>query len=414
MRPFARLRDWFATGRNPDWPLEIHAFPPPFQSMLAINSDVEWTNWPLQIALLKACAARRLETSFSFWMYASPTATWRLLESDGGASVHARAAAVLGRAGLLDTLHSIGGRRHAGGCRHYGREQIAAAYAFLEAEGWPVHVYTNHGSTEDRQNIGDVTFATYHEGDELGAALYHLDITVRNGLRFFWCDPDYTSSHPRLAAELDTPEALFVSGRGRDGTAFLRFRRWLGAGLVAGPSLDNLSLQISDLLARPSTPGYAVIYQHLGVERDADGRPHSATFPLRADALAALDQLAEAQQEGRFMVTTTQRLLTHAAVMAARPWTTRRTASGTIIVDFDDVLRLGDVTFSLTSDDLRGWTAAAPADRLVSARFQGQPLSLEQTDGSSGMRLHSLPWAPIDMHTAITDAEAAFQNGAAR
>ena len=50
--------------------------------MIAINSDVELTLWPMQMHLFGEFADRELETAFSYWLFGDPAATWHLFNRD--------------------------------------------------------------------------------------------------------------------------------------------------------------------------------------------------------------------------------------------------------------------------------------------------------------------------------------------
>jgi len=374
--------------------------PPPYKRMLAINSDIEWTRWPVQLALLEEFAKRDLETAFSFWLFGSPKVTWRLFEEDGTPSSQAPAAFALGRAGLLDTLHSIGGRRHLGGCR-FDREAISKAYGILASEGVRPQVYTNHGSEDDRQNIGG-NWSTYQEGDLPGSDLYHLDLTVAAGAQFFWCDPDYVVRTGALDAAFCGEDDLFLTSAGRDGTALLRFRRFLGE-LKTGPSLDNFAVQLYQAM-RHGSGHYTVLYQHLGVVRDGDGRPQAAKVPpLPADVADALDTLARAQADGEVLVTTTGRLLTHAALMAAKPWSVERDDSGVLHAHFDAEMQLDNIRRAVHWDDLMGWAVPIKAGQRVIGHLRNESRALEIFE-VAGRPYAGFPWRKIDMGAAIKEA----------
>ena len=327
--------------------------------------------------------------------------TWRLFEETGQRSAQFEAAAVLGRAGLLDTTHSIGGRLHQGGCK-FDREAIRSAYREMASVDWHPLVYSNHGSREDRQNVAGQDWADYQEGDKPGSDLYHLDLTLAHGTRFFWCDPDYTSSYAALNAEIDTECGLFVSDTGRDGNRFIRFRRWLGDGLPYGPSLCNFGHQLSQVLASRN-PGYSVIYQHLGVERLETGRPAQAHLPpLRSDAAAALNELAAAQASGDILVTTTARLLSHAAIMTARPWSMTWDGSA-LNLQFEKSFELGGVSIDVKPDDLAGWAIELPFATELRATLGSTLLEISRFE-SGGQQYAGMPWHRIDMGKAMEDA----------
>lgn len=393
-----RLPFGLRVGVSTDEPLPM---PPPYRRMVAINSDVEWTTWEAQLDILEAFAERGLELSASFWMFAAPAGTWCLFRDKARMQVIHPAVRAMASRGLLDTLHSIGGRLHNGGC-DFSRAEIQAGYACMAQAGIFPLIYSNHGGRADTQNVAG-TWATYQEGDLPGSDVYHLDLTRAHGMRFFWCDPDYTTDLVSLSPSCDDKDSLFVAGEGRDGQAFVRFRRFLGR-LNTGPSLDNFAAQMDQVLGA-SQPGYTVMYQHLGVERKEGGTPTFArSRPLRADALMALDRLAESQARGEILVTSTSRLLNHAALMAAKPWRIQRVGRHRVDVEFEDVMRIGGVSLPLSWETLQGWTlpgSGSITEATVTLRGERRPLSAvyEKDD----RRWFGIPWVRLDMHSAIAE-----------
>src|SRR5438128_680438 len=121
----------FFSKKNP-W--RVCEFPPPYQTMLAFNSDVECTSWTIQQLLFRQMEDWGLETSFSFWFWADPELTWRLFEEDADFSAESEIALELIQKGFLDTLHSFGGVTHGKGTR-ISRTRIIQAYEKLKQKG---------------------------------------------------------------------------------------------------------------------------------------------------------------------------------------------------------------------------------------------------------------------------------------
>ena len=375
-------------------------FPPPYNAMLAVNSDVEWTSWDTQMGLFEEFAKRDLEVAFSFWLFASPKLTWRVFEDDLSETRYAQAAFELARRGLLDTNHSFGGRSHLGGC-DFDRARIAGAYSILNRENIELDLYSNHGTVEDRQNVGAGEWASYQEGDLEGSEFYHLDLTKQFGAKFFWCDPDYTLDQPFLGPAIDTQNGIFASGTGRDGNHVLRFRRYFG-NLPAGPALDNFHIQLDQILD-DEPAGYCVLYQHLGVDRREDGLPKKANFPPLGQRTAmAMDRLALAQANGKCLVTTTRKLLMHAALMAARPWRVDAHKRGIKVVFAKDFV-LGGQTLAVTRDMLRGW--AVDCDPGIDVELIHPVLDLKPERWRVGTEEYcGFPWEQLDLKDAIQRA----------
>ncbi len=85
--------------------LKVLSFPHPYAGMLAINSDVEFTTWDTQMALMSLCGNLGLETAFSFWCFGDGKYTWRLFEEDNSLSPQAEMAFYLAREGFLSGIH---------------------------------------------------------------------------------------------------------------------------------------------------------------------------------------------------------------------------------------------------------------------------------------------------------------------
>ncbi len=375
-------------------------FPPPFKRMIAIDSDVELTTWEAQVDLLRCFAERDLEVSFSFWFFGVPKSTWRLLEENGAATPYANKAIALMKHGLLDNLHGFGGRKiDDDTVCFYDIDDIKSGYRMLSEAGVRPTVFSNHGGTDDRQNVGG-EWAYYQEGDLPESDLYHLDLTIKNGIKFFWCDPDIVNARPMLAPALDAENGLFVSSMGRDGTPFIRFRRYMGKDLGRGPALANLHKQLRQVL-RAEDKGYCVLYQHLGFARDENGNATEAdTKNIGPETYAILDELVRYQDESDILVTTTGRLLNHAALMTARPWTVSR-RRGQIEIHFDRTFDLNGVTFEVTPDMLSGWTIPVRFGKVV-AFLDGENLPISEIR-LGYRRLFGFPWRKLAMRKIVSD-----------
>jgi hypothetical protein len=377
--------------------------------MIAINSDIEFTTWEAQLDLLRLFAERGLETAFSYWCFNDPAMTWRMFEQDLTPSPQAPVAFALARAGVFDTLHSFGGVMNGRGCT-FDRNQMGSALRRLSDEGIRTRVYSNHGTIRDTQNVGgpwmgpptpEPNYLNYHKGDLPGSPRYHLDLTLAYGVRFFWVDVDRARAVKTFTVRsADEPNSLFISQTSRDGNPILRFRR---TDADVDPDAINFGQQI-DRVLDDAAEGYSIIYTHLGVARDDNGKPIQNPPPyLDHRGFEALDRLRESQSAGETLVSTTSRLLTHALVSAARPWTivNRRNA---IHIDFQDRFSLLGVDFKLEWSDLEGFALELPEAMAATATLNGtsRPLDRWSRDNRSyaGFR-----WKPIDLGEALEEAQ---------
>lgn len=384
-------------------------FPPPFKKMVAINSDVEWTSWKAQIDLLHIFTERKLETAFSYWFFGDPLVTWRLFDVDGTPSEHFERAKQLIEAGLLDTCHSYGGIGNGRGTP-FGRPEILKSLATFSDAGLTFDVYSNHGGTEDVQNVGGPWcqpasnppgHLNYQGGDLVGSGSYHLDAT-RDLAKFFWLDVDIGGDHLfSLSHEPDNQGGLLATQVSRDGTPLVRFRR---SHLGCAPFPDALGEQIRRLLAAEGE-GYQVIYTHLGCRGGPELKERVNKAPyFTPDAFEALDNLATAQAKGEVLVTTTSRLLRHAWLHVSRPWTIAR--DGTRLqVTFASVARWGGVEMPLRWSDLDGF--AIPAEGLSGATLTIGEESREADIWTVGNQTYiGRRWSNIDMNAALAGIDA--------
>lgn len=389
-----------ATGlRTEPMPL---AFPPPYHGMLAVNSDVEFTSWETQVGLIELTGKLGLESGFSYWCFGDMEKTWCLFDDADRPSQYARAAFHLARSGLLDTLHSFGGATDGKGTV-INRKRMKRALAQLADAGIQTRVYSNHGCELDIQNVGG-DWAVYQEGDVPGSPAYHTDLTIDHGMRFFWTDIDYDNDNTVFAiAQDDKRPPLFAAQNCRDGSRILRFRRHRGH-LPHAPHAGTFADQIQTVLSRP-IEGYSVLYQHFGVLRNGDGEVMQNRSPyFDAAGMEAWEKLAELQKNGSVLVTTTERLLTHALLMASRPWRVMDRKGG-MHVRFSDHIDFEGIRVPLWESDLAGWMIAVETDQHLQAEFKGKPLPVQEIT-VDGKRYAGFPWQPLPVLDILDKARS--------
>ena len=272
--------------------------------------------------------------------------------------------------------------------------------------GVRIRVYSNHGSTKDTQNIGGDWGADqphdYQEGDLTRSPRYHLDRTLAHGVRYFWLDVDRVQTEvsfkPTAGAGF---ENLFVAQTSRDGCRMLRFRR---TDTGVPPVAVELDQAMRRMLAGPDE-GYSVLYTHLGIIGLAQvGFRQTTTADFPAAAWASLDEAAAEQRNGRTLFTTTERLLNHALMMAARPWTMSRSRER-LQIDLQPRFEYEGLNFSFDWSDFMGFAVPCPSDREVWIGF-GQELRRADVWDAGGQTYAGLRWQPIEM-MALLDTAAA-------
>ncbi len=377
------------------------AFPLPYQAMLAISSDVEYTSWQSQLGLIELAGRHGLEMAFSYWCFGDPELTWRLLEDDNTPSSQANAAFSLARAGILDTLHSFGGVTDGRGAA-FDRSRIAPALQRLRDAGVGTRVYSNHGTIHDVQNVGG-DWASYQKGDVPGHPSYHLDLTTGFGIRFFWTDIDSDSERSFFGIGPKAGKPLFSPQAARDGQRILRFRRFRGP-FTRAPHAGTFAAQLDMVLSHP-VEGYSVVYQHLGITRDGDGPARQVVPPyFDPKGMAAFERLASLQRDGVLLVTTTERLLVYALLMQARPWAIEH-HEDIFQVTFARRFEHCGVSFDLRKADLQGWTLPLNEATRVVARFDGEEWELPIAE-VGGRRYATIPWTRIAMLDELEKAKS--------
>lgn len=397
--------EWISASQA-SLPLLPLDFPPPYRRMIAFNSDVEWTSWKAQLDLFKIFSDRDLETAFSYWFFADPKATWRMFEADGSPSSHAKPAADLIRAGLLDTLHSYGGVVNGRGTP-FSRLEIARAIESFRSMDLSVEIYSNHGGLLDVQNIGgpwctsregEVNCSNYQLGDVIDSGAYHLDLTSGLGVRHYWLDVDCVTD-PILKLNSDRGEqGLFTTQIARDGTPMSRFKR---SNIGRQPLPWELGAQVSAFL-ESGGEGYQVVYNHFGFERSSDGKPGHNLPPYFDNAsYAVLDELARYQQIGDVLVTTTKRLLAHAFFQLTKPWTITRLGSS-VDVQFDAEMVSGEVKLPLRWSDIEGFAIPAEDIDTVNLILNGKTRAAEFWI-VEGRPYAGVRWSKLQMKDVINE-----------
>ncbi len=376
--------------------------------MLAFNSDIEFTTWSAQLDLLRLFGERGLETAFSYWLFSDPTYTWRMLEADGSWSKEAPVALQLARDGLLDTLHSFGGAAHIGGIS-FEREDIRRGYARLAERGVQTTIYSNHGTDRDVQNIGGpwsparvppIDFRNYWAGDLQDHPVYHLDLTLQYGIRYFWLDVDRVRNRAWFSDGADSADSdLFTTQVSRDASPILRFKR---TDLNQIPWPTTFAAQLDSVLSDPAC-GFCVVYNHFGFMRSEEDKPVPNPAPyFSSDAYLQIDRLVEAQRNGDVLVTTTARLLSYALLQTTRPWTIEETEN-TIVVRFDRSIRIGTVSLTLDWPDFMGFAIVLDRSKTVELRLGAERRTAEQW-ACANQTFAGIPWRPLRMMDLLDDA----------
>ena len=188
---------------RPGEAVSVRPYPFPFRAAFALNNDVDamsraafedWHGFVCGEAVTPYGEGLGLEVADSFWVWGGPTNILALHRCwpdvpDPPLSPDAERIVELGRAGWLDTLHSLGNWRppEDGDRRRLGR-RAEAEYGLqrLDQLGVKPRVFVNHSSSPS--NVGAI-WGTYQRADDLGHPLYCMDLYRDFGFRYYWLDP---------------------------------------------------------------------------------------------------------------------------------------------------------------------------------------------------------------------------------
>jgi glycosyltransferase involved in cell wall biosynthesis len=368
--------------------VRILAWPAPYRAGLAFANDCEFYTWS-DFCELHTWLNTRKETSWgpglglpisdSFWFFSEG--------DDLGFSYFRETAlgtpsAVAGRmrelitTGQLDALHAYGGFDHRGS---FTRAHALVTLDECTRMGLRAPVWTNHGNDRNRQNLGGLWPNAYQQGDQPDTPGYHADLLTHLGVEFAWLDAYATNRFSLGNAGgrgfqgglvRDDPsrwhDRVLCRDRLRDGRPIAAFRRFRGA---RGPAPDPASLasQIApaNLDHLEASGGAAVVYQHFGCLRDADGRPErrlGRRWP--AEAVAAMDDLSERYHERRIWVAPLGRFLRYLHTLEQVRFDLLAGDAGLSIVLYGD-------SAALTEADLAGLHLEVTGAAVVAVKLRG-------------------------------------------
>lgn len=359
--------------------VKLRKFPYPYKAALTICSDLDYTfTMERFLEMHRHFESLGLEMGDTFWMYTNTPGP--ISYFDGvvlAKSGDAEQIRELVRAGYLDCLHTYGNFQRTGG---FTRELAAAAVEEMERAYMKVDVWVNHGDAYNTQNLNNGVASM--RGASPGAPEYHIDLTVKYGIKFVWNtevtdiigqdrpirldeegpvgwrDPFATvmtvaKAHlgKKTLSTLTRENRLLRPMALDDGTRVYVFRRygtWAHGGIAATRDLiGQLSSETLDTLV--ANEAYMIIYSHLG-----NG------YPWGREIEAAFQRLARRQSDGDVYVTTTSKLLNYNLAYNGLVWESETSPDGSVnirIVKIRDEV-FGD--FIPSEADLQGITFYTP------------------------------------------------------
>jgi hypothetical protein len=387
----------------------LRPYPYPYRSMLAICSDLDETlDFDAYLETVRFLVTRsataygrglglEVGNTMYFDMPSGHFSYWSVTAAERDALRQ------LIRGGFIDCIHSFGDLAQ--------RREAEKALEDLRNHDCRIRVWVDHGVAPT--NFGDDIMLG--QGDVPGAAAFHADLSMDYGVRYVWCGR-VTSvigqnvpaslggiwrSDARFASTITVGKELAKRALGAAGARKYRphaENRLLGKrvlrsghevkeflrcnphwrGVSAGETGEGLGdVLVPRTLDRlVSRQGVCVLYTHLGKGRDR-------RRPLGERTVKGLQLLAQAEAEGRILVTTTYRLLRYCDAIERLRWTVERSG--------------GDVEIRVATDDggetPDGLTFCVPHPERTHVSLNGVRLSVERhAPDKTAAGYVSVPW----------------------
>lgn len=312
---------------NPD--VKIRKFPFPYQSMLAISSDIDSTSLEEFEDYHRFLNTKEktpygqglgLDIADSAWMYVA--SNYRDKLDHEGHSLTDSMSYFQGinpkapkdaekiihyyKVGWIDSLHTFGDFSRNDKKLLFTRELADSAWKEMKTSGFMPKVWINHGTETNVQNFGAYnpkSFSFYQAGDDPKSPYYHTDLTLGNGIKFVWNSvgmSQFSYEMPLFPLKL------------RDGKQVWGFYRY-AYDIVAGKRIwtwevHELPRQLNKnhLDELVQNEKYSVVAQHLGKGAE--------TLAFNANDIQALQLLKSYQDDRKILVARTERLLNFARV----------------------------------------------------------------------------------------------------
>lgn len=394
--------------------------PYPFHAMLAICSDLDET--PDRLVYLDI--AKFLNTTRNTTMgpgvglevgntiyFDMPSDQFAYWSTDDAGRAMVRA---LIHSGHIDCLHSYG---------DYATTRCHAGKALDELSRYNcrLNVWIDHAVAPT--NFGaDIMRG---QGDLPGSAAYHADLTCNYGIRYVWrgrVTSVIGQDRPRSLAGILHPRHPLASARTwskewtkgllahrgnakyamhesndvarysalRDGRPVVEFVRcnphW--GGVSRGDTGTGLGQVLTDRFLRRlvGRRGFCILYTHLG-------KIGAAREPFPAATRAALRRLADYQQRGQILVTTTRRLLGYRQSVKTSAYFVAQDQRGTCIH-----LTTGGGMDPTSIDDCNGMTFYVPDANRTTVLLNGVEVRClhRNPPDHTGQQSVSLPWPRLE------------------
>jgi len=436
----------------------VRPYPFPFRAAFSLSNDCDsstleafedWHGFVNGRAATRYGDGLGLEIGDSFWVWLGGTGGLALgsgfADEPFKETAQHRRLVELGRAGWLDSLHSLGNwRQDYKSFRHDlgTRGDAERALAMLAERGLKPFVYTNHSWSPS--NVSG-PWGFYQKIDDPSHPMYAMDLLRDFGFRYFW--PDYavetakfgdhwnfendealrkaiagyrqwkliykrTSPTENSLIEFDCGEdtlrkfylAMYnrtiVRTQAMDGAPLAAFKRYRG-NWQADESSFHLQASAENLDALESAGGAVVVYQHFGVtRRGPEQTKQRSAPPVLSDASAdAWRGIAHRESRGDLFVTTTGRLLDYLCLAELLGFTLTKTPERWTIA-LPDVERSDLWSRRPERELLNGLSFVVPADapEVVVLNAAGRALACRRAGDPVRPGRHAvyLPWQKLE------------------
>ncbi len=320
------------------------------------------------------------------------------------------------RSGHIDCLHSYGDLATT-------RDHATRALDELDRHGCRLEVWIDHAVAPT--NFGADIMRGH--GDETGHVAYHADRTCEFGVKYVWrgrvtsvigqdLPPSLggllTRRAPLTSARTLVKEAVKQS-LARCGSAkysmhasndvlrrtqlrddrpvyeFFRSNPHWGGVSSCDTGREIGQVLTEGLLERlEQRGGVCILYTHLGKIRDP-------RVPFDESAVRVFRRLADAQRDGRILVTTTRRLLGYCRAVREVNWSVNYNEAGNTV---EIALELPRGEIKLSKSDLDGLTFYVPDGHEVRVIIDGRSVDglVRNAPDHTGRTSVSLPWRPLE------------------
>jgi hypothetical protein len=423
----------FSHSVDPIKCVSLRKSPYPFLASLAICSDIDQTRTSEEFFEIQRFLNTKESTSMGIGVGLEIANSFYFLDDEGEFAYFMenerdqRQIIDLIHSGYVDCLHSYGDAIHS-------RDEIVKALDVLDQNECQLKVWVNHFGAPSNLGTKFEYLLGHSSGDDPDSDVYHSDLTIAFGFRFFWIGagtripgqsmetsnllasylPLLDISHPihtsrsvlkefRKRAlglvgderfQLYRKNKLIETSLLRDGQKIYEFIRYCNhpRGDAYGATSRGLAEVISKKMLQQliANGGFSIVYTHLG--KNALCRQ-----VIAMETQNALRDLEEEFRKGRIYVTTTSKLLTYCHAREFLLWSIAQSEGRTTIFlhELDDPI-FGPTQPSRTQ--LQGLTFYVPSSQQTSI-FLGnaeiRDLQLNPAD-ESGRESVTIPLTPLE------------------